>query len=1263
MNQLTVTDVQAAQANSDKIIIGKSFAFVPSEIFDNPGNSGPRKFHIVPLLGPTPVQLPGVEIKPLPLDITLRSLTCDKSVYRADRDQVNLFVLSPTASVVPLNVEIRGNGAVLSRHQVQSGPHGEAQLKLKNLPVGEYEAAFAGETDAKCNFSVAEYRLVPLVATLVNRVAEKDGRLSVKLSLDTYGKPVTGEVRIDVLDGANRQDSVIAQALDGHCSFLIELKGAGPHALSVQLLSDSAKTASVPLTGSRTTERSLTVFCPLGTQTIGSMLPSATSREVRGLYLEDGSSLTSLVSLDRVDTDCARLQVHAPIETLQVVVIDPTAMSLESTRKKDSEIRSAEFPEKYTRADDLFKQGKLVEALELFLELHTAANYPHPYYSYYIACCHARLNRREEALVWLKHSINEGWWDYAHMAADKDLESLHGWGPFDSLMGHGYREVMFEDVTAGQVLDIEVTGPISVIAIGAVSSGRPWEGWTSVVKPSTGPPRINVEKRCEAGGHVTIDVEPSGRPDPLIYALVKDARLVSADTPVARLAACLKAYVETTSERLAVHWPAELLLTRLNTLAVSDRSPGAKTILALRSLSDADIDLIFRKLGPGQTGGTSQNKWGDLKAPVELEGAIGENTPASARPRSTLLDDPEVLFAGFIPVTDGRAALKLKLPDVIADYVIEIFVTAELEWSSAQATFRAEKDPFIEFMVPVFAREGESTFGSVHVSSQTKAVRLMVLKDGERVALLDGVVSVSASDPVTICGEAKYTFAVSPGIYEAILEDTDGSELDRRCSLVNEPGKINRLVKPIRLLEAGQFVSRANNPQILSLAVLPGLDSSFNALVRATADYAHACCEQTAAKVLCAALLYLTSKNNEEKEMAQAAVLAGIAREQTMWLRDRGFKMYPESDNTPHAFYTPKVARYLFYLSSMVGETTRSLFSVEMRTALALAGSMAVNASQAVGLKWPPTQISSCEDAYAAIRFGNNGAASILNLIRKQRKGSSFAGSLVKPDPHLGTKVGQRAELAYASATLLRGGLATDIPKALELASSVIDSFNGEGRLYSTVDSIPAIVLMSELQRAGVTADSARVEIDGTLCSLTEARARAGTISSVKVLAGVVAIEACLTVVEDWSTFCTDMQIRVALEKGGKAQRSFLPGDEVDLHVRIETGYVAGDILWVCLPDVLSRLVGGAQAKLFAVDFQGKDHLRIPLAVTGTTRSPFGKDGKQSLMICVRNMFNEERGISAGQMQLSVGSLPQPINERLFAGVPCDSPAQRDGME
>lgn len=96
--------------------------------------------------------------------------------------------------------------------------------------------------------------------------------------------------------------------------------------------------------------------------------------------------------------------------------------------------------------------------------------------------------------------------------------------------------------------------------------------------------------------------------------------------------------------------------------------------------------------------------------------------------------------------------------------------------------------------------------------------------------------------------------------------------------------------------------------------------------------------------------------------------------------------------------------------------------------------------------------------------------------------------------------------------------------------------------------------------------------------------------------------------------------------------------------MKLESGYKPGDLLWVCLPDALSRVVGGGQVKRFSLDFQGNDTLRVSLAATGVTVDRHGQPAPARFAVCVRNMFEEERGGNQGLLEVTVAPPPGAVS-------------------
>jgi hypothetical protein len=248
--------------------------------------------------------------------------------------------------------------------------------------------------------------------------------------------------------------------------------------------------------------------------------------------------------------------------------------------------------------------------------------------------------------------------------------------------------------------------------------------------------------------------------------------------------------------------------------------------------------------------------------------------------------------------------------------------------------------------------------------------------------------------------------------------------------------------------------------------------------------------------------------------------------------------------------------------------------------------------------------------------------------------------------------VGMRADLAYDAAALLRGGGPKHMSEALKMTNAVVAALGEGGRLYSTVDSVAAVALMTELSRANIVGVDGSVEADTRTGRTQEIAASGAELESVRAIQGVAAVEVSRELEEDWNALRGDVTMRVWIEKNGRPVRDVATLDAVDLRVQLTGGYKAGDLAWVCLPDALSRIVGGGQIKRFSVDFKGQNELTVPLAVTGITVDRTGQPGRQRFAVAVRNMFEEERGTASGPLEVAVTPAAEasgPISRALAA--------------
>jgi hypothetical protein len=381
-----------------------------------------------------------------------------------------------------------------------------------------------------------------------------------------------------------------------------------------------------------------------------------------------------------------------------------------------------------------------------------------------------------------------------------------------------------------------------------------------------------------------------------------------------------------------------------------------------------------------------------------------------------------------------------------------------------------------------------------------------------------------------------------------------------------------------------------------------------------------------------------------------------------MYLPGNGFCLYPPEEGgkrTPDTYCAPLGVKHLLNLphAARSGITEPAL-----RELLDEIAAMVTDAAAHYRIERVPRAYKTCHDAYQAVMHSTAAQppVSALAFARtrlRERNGQVLAE--VAPDQPSyrlwGMAVSHREETAYAAATLFHGGAQADLPRAIAATNYLTSQLNEEGRLYSTVDSAACLALMLALRAAGVVTggESGRVVLNDQEMSLADALASGDTITSVRALQEVIAVEITTEVIEDWSTFHSELPVEVYLEQNGHRQRSFHAGDALDLVIRVRQ-YEPGLIAHICLPDALARVVGGGQVKRFSLDFCEKNELRVPLAALTPTTLPGGRtypglwkqpgasgrkaeqQAVQHWAVIVRNMFKEEQIGNPGILEVRV---------------------------
>lgn len=300
------TSMAAAQLSSQSAVDTGTFLLEPRVLFR----------------GKEKLTLPGVEIQPTPLPrCKLLSLTSDKALYRLKRDTVHLLIASPTEAKVRKTLRLLLNGNVYAEYPLILDEYGLCLWPMRDLPEGEYVAILVDEDVDECRFEVAEYRLAPLNADLVEQ--QLSGKtLRYTLSVTTFNQPYTGTVEIELQEQGQRvgERVTLRCGRDGQCRGAVTLTGAGPYTLNVIA---GERTATVALKGSEQQRRETLTISELGEARLLSLLPLPQSNECRGLYIARGGANTQPFLARRLVGQEIEITPRVNVDFLRVVVVNP----------------------------------------------------------------------------------------------------------------------------------------------------------------------------------------------------------------------------------------------------------------------------------------------------------------------------------------------------------------------------------------------------------------------------------------------------------------------------------------------------------------------------------------------------------------------------------------------------------------------------------------------------------------------------------------------------------------------------------------------------------------------------------------------------------------------------------------------------------------------------------------------------------------------------------------------------------------------------
>ena len=257
---IQISDMALVEKLGETALVGKWFVFLRSDWLHRSGIdrlltltgltdttvAAPRS--AILFRGKEELALPGATITPTSLPAAqLVSLSSDKALYRAHHDTVRILIASPRQPGATLNVRLRLGSNIYGEYPLALDEFGLYLWSLSDLPEGTYEATIQNIEESLCRFEVAEYRLAPLNAELVDQQLIGE-TLRYTLDVSAFGQPYSGPIEVELQERDQRvgRRERLTCNREGQCRGVVKLTGAGPYTLNIFA---GERTATVVLKG------------------------------------------------------------------------------------------------------------------------------------------------------------------------------------------------------------------------------------------------------------------------------------------------------------------------------------------------------------------------------------------------------------------------------------------------------------------------------------------------------------------------------------------------------------------------------------------------------------------------------------------------------------------------------------------------------------------------------------------------------------------------------------------------------------------------------------------------------------------------------------------------------------------------------------------------------------------------------------------------------------------------------------------------------
>lgn len=1177
----------------ENTIIGKAFVF-----HKNPTSHSPVKS----LFGDREAIVQNARIIAKPIKkLSMAILTSDKKIYQYKRDSIHLFVLDPMSGELEKTVQLR-QGDYTTQRRVILNAQGMGMVTVNHLPIGRYELALDNSMAENLTIEVCEYSLAPLTAWFAS-LSQVDSALSFEIGLESFASPVHGDVEVTLRQREKRLSGESFKVKHGRLKGQVTLRKEGAHNLLITLKKDPKKTAELAIPGSSKQDRDFSKVGGLGIDAQCSLIGEKNAAKIRGLSIQMPKRTKRPIELSDLVGESLDLQIQTDLVTeLSVIVWNMVTQRSETITFSKGNIPktiSLDIPAPMA----LILVGAIVsgEPYEDWATvLRPASNF--------LKLSAPEIIPPESVLEIQLNALGQRKSSVYLLVQDSRLSP----NPRPQMAMASALKREFDRVRAFMTRRRRAR----------LVDGAPWWGLRSLLERA-------LAGSFPSSRRLVFYQDDVDRIDALLTAaLDENQALLLADieghvvTYVGEdLPDGISEYLQEQIEKHPLEFHIEEFENR--SICICPTSI-ARVILVfvrdrLKNLERPNIRELNDKLSETFEEMASRNEqilfcegFGADTSDV-LDDLFDDGPDLCLRTKKSRVQklNSDTVLAKIVEV-EGEETVKVDIGPGQRHLRILAFAVSDMDWTHRELSLRTFSDPYIELTVPNSMFEEDTVRGYAHIRSSRAITNIEGTIEGRAITLKDKttkdiVESLNA-------GEFDLAFDLSPGLLCVEFEQDGLEETVTKTTMIRRTGQFHSLSHQAQILRAGE--SRSTSEELPRLSLKNGLAVSLKDLCQGLAIYPYHCCEQTASRVLAIGVYLSQTEDSQDADWAFDLYKRGVEQLAMMWMEGQGFSLYPNPLSV-NKYWGKTASEHLLKLDLF----TELKKSRRYKNVTARALEMARDCGRSFTLK-RRSVIKSAEKAYGVLALESSS-------VDEREKAESYIFSALSKIGKRSVNVADRAERAFIAASLLRMKTETALSSACRVYNDLSQHLTEAGRLYSSYDSIALLILLWELERRGIghigAEGKTKVRVDGELVSLSENGVEScDGFNCIEVLTGAVIVEQSKRRTLSWDKLTSNFKTKITL-RGAQGRPSYRVGDRITLNCAISKGYVPGDLIHVSLPACLSRQVGGGQIREFSIDFKGRSQLIIPLFVNDSTRDSKGRLGTQSIALCVRNMFDEDR--------------------------------------